>query len=250
MKRGVFVHAFIFIMMMTCMSCVKNESTTVDLESDKQYYPLSVGKYRDYVVDSILYRQGRFLDSVHTLIHEEILDKYRDTIGDVFTISRSIRKKAVDPWLRTATYTVRLHQNKIIYNVANLNFIPLTFPIRVPLQWDGLAMINTDQSFDVNGENMAIYQNWDIFKIKEAPKTEKIGSSNFNSVVTIIQTDVEDIVSRRYAVEKYAKGIGLVFKEMMVLDCNNTVNPCATNVPWDKRATKGFVLRQTITQFN
>lgn len=250
MKRCLFLYAYMISYLLTSLSCVKNESASVDQEADKQYYPLAVGKYREYVVDSILYRQGRFLDSVHTFIREEITDKYRDTIGDIYTMSRSIRKKSNDTWLPTATYTVRLNQNKVIFNQANLNFISLVFPILAPVNWDGLALIQTDQSFNVNGETMEIYQNWDPFKIKVAAKAEKIGPSNFTNVITVLQTDIEDILSRRYAVEKYARGVGLVYKEMIVLDCNNTVNPCASNVPWDKRATKGFILRQTITQFN
>jgi len=69
-------------------------------------------------------------------------------------------------------------------------------------------------------------------------------------VISILQTDEEDILAKRYSLEKYAKGVGLIYKELTVLDCNNTINQCSDNVPWGQRATKGFLLKQFITKYN
>ncbi|MEP7324248.1 MAG: hypothetical protein ABI761_20120 [Saprospiraceae bacterium] len=250
MKIQSFIYPSVLILFIFIGACVSNENENLDLGNDQAFFPLTIGKYREYQVDSILYRQGRFLDSVRSYVREEITGSYKDTIGTLFIILRSVRKKTTDPWLASASYTARVDPYRVVYNQDNLNFIPLVFPLKAGTNWDGLALIQTDQTFNVNGESIEIYQNWDPFKIEDEIKAEKIGALNFIEVVTVLQTDEDDILSKRYSIEKYAKGVGLVYKEMTVLDCNNTVNQCSTSVPWDKRATKGFILRQTITKNN
>ncbi|MBK7609483.1 MAG: hypothetical protein IPI18_20945 [Saprospiraceae bacterium] len=51
------LYLFVIIIL---ISCVKNVTEEVDIKSDKAYFPLQVGKYKEYTVDSILFRQGRF----------------------------------------------------------------------------------------------------------------------------------------------------------------------------------------------
>lgn len=250
MKIHLLICPSILILYILIGACVSNENENLDLDKDQAFFPLTIGKYREYQVDSLLYRQGRFLDSVRSYAREEITGSYKDTVGNLFIILRSVRKNPTDPWLPSASYTARVDPYRVVYNQANLNFIPLVFPLKAGTHWDGLALIQTDQTFNVNGESIEIYQNWSPFKIENEIKAEKAGSLNFNEVVTVLQSDEDDILSKRYSLEKYAKGVGLVYKEMTVLDCNNTVNQCSTSVPWSKRATKGFILRQTITKNN
>lgn len=116
----------------------------------------------------------------------------------------------------------------------------MVFPIVLRQQWDGLALVQTDQTYNVLGESIEIYQNWDPFLVEAVDESAKIGSFQFDQVISILQTDEEDILAKRYSLEKYAKGVGLIYKELTVLDCNNTINQCSDNVPWGQRATKGF----------
>lgn len=233
------------------ISCVKNETTQFDIESDKAYFPLQVGKFIEYEVDSILFRQGTFLDSVRVYAREEIVSQGRDSLGPVYTIFRSQRNKPTDSWLPTATYTARITDQKAIRNESNLFFIKLVFPLVTGTSWNGLAYIQTNQIFDVEGESIEVYSDWESFRIREPKGTYTHAALNFNDVITVLQTDEDNLISRRLAVEKYAKGVGLVYKEMTILDCNATVNDCSrTTLPWRSRATKGFIFRQQIIKYN
>jgi len=232
-------------------SCVKNETIKVDIESDKSYFPLQVGKYVEYEVDSVLFRQGRFLDSVRLFAREEVLSQSIDSLGPVYTILRSQRKKQTEAWLPTETYTARITGQKAIRNEANLFFIKLVFPLTVGASWNGLAYVQTDQIFNIEGESVAVYGDWESFRVREPAGSFTYGTLNFNEVITVLQTDEDNLISRRYALEKYAKGIGLVYKEMVILDCNATVNDCnKTSLPWRSRATKGFIFKQQIIKYN
>ncbi|MBK6390138.1 MAG: hypothetical protein IPG82_14415 [Saprospiraceae bacterium] len=241
------LYLFVIIIL---ISCVKNVTEEVDIESDKAYFPLQVGKYKEYTVDSILFRQGRFLDSVRTLVREEIVNITSDTVGDLYIILRSNRRLTTEPWSPAASYTARIADFKVIRNEGNVHFIPMVFPIVLRQQWDGLALVQTDQTYNVLGESIEIYQNWDPFLVEAVDESAKIGSFQFDQVISILQTDEEDILAKRYSLEKYAKGVGLIYKELTVLDCNNTINQCSDNVPWGQRATKGFLLKQFITKYN
>ncbi|MDZ4707849.1 MAG: hypothetical protein SH818_05550 [Saprospiraceae bacterium] len=249
MKFSLILALVLFLMI--APSCVKNESTQIDIESDKTYFPLQIGKFVEFEADSILFRQGMFLDSVRFFAREEIVSQSMDSLGIYYTILRSQRKKTTEAWLPTATYTARILGQKAIRNESNLFFIKLVFPLTIGSSWNGLAYVNTDQIFDVEGESIEVYQDWESFRIREPAGTFISGTLNFTEVITVLQTDEDNIISRRYAVEKYAKGVGLVYKEMIILDCNATVNDCSrTTLPWRSRATKGYIFRQQVTKYN
>jgi hypothetical protein len=241
---------FLYTLIIT-ISCVKNETTQIDIESDKNYFPLQVGKFMEYEADSILYRQGMFLDSSRFYVREEMVSQSVDSLGLYYTIVRSQRNNPADAWVPTETYTARIIGQSAIRNESNLFFIKLVFPLTVGSTWNGLAHIQTDQVFDVEGESVEVYQNWESFRIREPVGTYTQGTLNFTEVITVQQTDEDDIISKRYALEKYARGVGLVYKEMIILDCNATVNDCSrSSLPWKDRATKGFIFRQHITRYN
>ncbi len=242
-RIAIFAIVFIF-------SCVKNEREQVDVESDKAFFPLQVGKFLEYEVDSILFRQGKFLDSVHTFIREEIISQSRDSLGEIFFILRSNKKTLTQPWVPSASYSGRILEQKVIRNESNLHFIKLVFPILKNQTWNGLALIKKDQDFNVEGESIAIYEGWEFFKTQDGAHPEKIGLLNFNDVITVLQTDAEDILAKRYSIEKYTKGVGLVYRECHIFDCNDKVNTCTNTVPWTSRATKGFRLKQWIIRYN
>jgi hypothetical protein len=77
-------------------------------------------------------------------------------------------------------------------------------------------------------------------------QSENIGGDIlYPSVCTVNQVDLEDKITRRYAEEKYAKGIGLVYKKMIVL---NTQKFDSTE-PWELKAEEGFILEQVLLSF-
>ncbi len=246
----VWIAISIGFVLMVILGCIKNETEKADIESDLAYFPLQVGQYREYKVDSILYRQGKFLDSTSSFIREEITTKVTDTLGEEYIILRSIRKNDIDPWVPNASFTARIYYFKAVRNEGNVHLVCLVFPFIINQSWEGLSLINTDQVYDVQGESVQIYQGWEPFKIKENAKPEIISGLNYRDVVTVLQSDEEDILTKRYSLEKYAKGVGLVYKEMAIYDCNSQINTCSNGVPWNKRATKGYFMRQTLLKHN
>lgn len=241
----------IFSLSLMMASCVKNTTETLDLEIDKLYFPLQIGKYREYRVDSILYRQGKYLDSISTMMREEIISSGRDTSGDYFILLRSFRKMQSEPWTPVSSLTARIKDYKLIINNSNQATVSLVFPIEAGTSWDAMALIKGENVlFDVAGESVEIYNKWGQFKIKETPKSLQIGTFKFDLVTTVISSN-DDQIDKRSTIDQYAKGIGLVYRETEVYKCDSNVNSCFNiTLPWGQRATKGFKLRQTITAYN
>jgi hypothetical protein len=66
--------------------------------------------------------------------------------------------------------------------------------------------------------------------------------------------DETNAIERRLSRVKYAKHIGVVYRELWILDsqyCNQIPAPadCLTK-PWVEKAEKGYILRQVITGYN
>lgn len=243
--------AVLWIMILSIVGCVSNETEDADILSDQKYFPLQKGKFIEYQADSIVFRQGSLLDSVRFEAREEIIDEGQDSLGRYYTILRAHRPTATEPWVPYASYTARVYQNKALKNEANVHLIKLVFPLTPGISWNGLALIRPDQVFNVEGESVEIYRDWENFKVRDPAGSFTSANLVFDDVMTILQTDEENLVGKRYSLEKYAAGTGLVYKEMIILDCNNTINPCTSvNLPWSQRATKGFIFRQTIMRHN
>ena len=245
-KSGLILY---FALSIVFFSCVKNEIEKNGINRDEEYFPLKTGQVREYQVDSLLFRQGKLLDSTRSYVKEEIINVKKDTLGDVYIILKSYRKKTTDAWKPFASYTSRIYQGKAVRNEGNVHLISLVFPFVDQLTWNGLALLKESQEFNVAGESIHVFQGWEAFKIINLPKAEQIGTFNLKEVVTVLQSDEEDILNKRYSLEKYANGIGLVYKSMVILDCNSLINNCSSSVPWEKRTTKGFILKQTLLNY-
>ena len=75
-------------------------------------------------------------------------------------------------------------------------------------------------------------------------KAEKIGTKDYADVLTIqAQSDPKILTEKRYSLEKYAKGVGLVYREIRILDTQKL----DASTAWEKKAQKGFITKMTRT---
>jgi hypothetical protein len=67
-------------------------------------------------------------------------------------------------------------------------------------------------------------------------------------VVTVQNADSENLIELRLAHEKYARGVGLVYRELWILD-TQCIEDCI-GMTWEQKAEKGFILKQTLIDHN
>ena len=222
------------------------------------YFPLQIGKYVVFAVDSIVYDfasgGGILQDSSHTLVREEITDTLRDNTGQLlFQIERSERPDDSSPWVLSSITTAARTGSQAIRTENNFRFLKLIFPMDKRSEWDGNLWIDQEREIEIAGERMRPFTNWH-YEVDSIDIPSQIGAFAFDSVLVVTEADDNNVIERRFSRVKYAKHVGVVWREQLILDsqyCNQSPPPvdCSTK-PWAEKAEKGYILRQVVLEFN
>ena len=135
-------------------------------------------------------------------------------------------------WVIKDVWQVNVTPKDVQVVEENVRFIKLIFPVKQSSTWDGNV-------WNTNGE-------WDyIYSYVDAQ--ESINSNNFSKVLCVTQKSFPTLISREYYIEKYAKDVGLVYREI-----NDLKLPVATptNMPVSSIPQKsGIVYKSTIVNY-
>ncbi|MCC6724075.1 MAG: hypothetical protein IT258_06155, partial [Saprospiraceae bacterium] len=99
----------------------------------------------------------------------------------------------------------------------------------------------------VAGESIEMFKGWD-YRILQAGEAASFGALQFDETATVEESDSENLIELRRSMSTYAKGIGLVYRELWILDTQCLEN--CVGQSWEEKAEKGFILKQTITNYN
>jgi hypothetical protein len=228
------------------MSCTKETEPVDESTFGYDFFPVTKGKSWIYASDSIIYDNGGTkIDTFFSFIKEEMGDSFIDEAGNtVYKLNRYFRRNATDVWSRTNTWTTYTDRTRAIRTEENLKFVKLIFPLKKGLRWDGNVFLDEDIKIDIAGESIEAYKNWK-HKIEEV--NEKFSFKGTDVVaVKVNLVDDASIIDRRKVTEYYGKGIGLLKKEMIILDSDGS----RPNDPWEKKAQKGFIHTLTLIEVN
>lgn len=242
----------------TLFGCGKSETEDLDLDLGHDYFPLEVGREFVYQVDSIIFDEGprgTIIDSVRTYFREVIAGTLLDNAGNiVFRVERFVREKPDSPWEIQKVWTAFRTEQQAFRTEDNLRFISLIFPPREGKSWDGTAFIDEFTNVDVAGDPVQVFLGWQS-RLSAAGLPLTVGDFSFPETVTVDVADFETTIGIRRGYEQYARGVGLVFREWVVLDtqcracCGDTSSPLCASLPWEEKAEHGFILRQQLVSF-
>lgn len=216
----------------------------------EEYFPLEVGKFVEYEMDSTIYDpNGDSTVSVSkTLLREEVVDTLVDNNGQLlYKVERYERASDTLPWVIKKVLSVSIQANQAIRSEDNLRFIKMTFPLKKGNSWDGNIHVQENMTVTVAGEVMEMFKGWN-YKVTDLGEPVSVGSFQFDETLQIQEAENENLIELRRANAIYAKGIGLVYRELWILD-TQCIDNC-TGQPWEEKAEKGFILRQTILNHN
>ncbi|MBK8705391.1 MAG: hypothetical protein IPN33_18700 [Saprospiraceae bacterium] len=239
------------------MACQSREVEELSIDQGYDYQPLSVGRWWIYEVDSLVYDpapSGTLIDSVFFQLREEVADTFRDNNGALaYRIVRSERSNASAPWQVKSVYALTPGEQRLIRTDNNLNFIAMVFPVAAFTQWDGNAFIDDNLIIPIAGEPMALFKGWN-YRYTTVDEPLNLSDLYFPKVATLVLADNENLIERRYAQEQYARGVGLVYRELQLLDtqcnvcCNGNFASCES-LPWEDKGETGFILRQRLIAY-
>ncbi len=227
--------AFITVFLSSC-SDKTEEFITEPLIS---YMPLSPGKYIVYRVDSIVTTDfGIALEVRSRQVKHQVDAEITDNLGrKSYRILKYFRNAdGTDSWQADGTYMITPLEKQIEVIEDNLRFIKLHAPVRDGYSWKGNSYLNLNpySSFGYDFSLYAYLKDWDYY-YKGFESTFTYEGNNYADVYTIEQENfIENFPviipeapgSHFRGVEKYAKNIGLVYKEYKLLEYEpNTGNP-------------------------
>ena len=249
----------VFSIALILNACGKRETfdSTTDTSAQHDYFPLESGKYVVYQVDSIIFDfsgGGIVRDSSRTLVKEQIGDTLRDQTGQLlYTVERYERPDQSVPWSLKKIGTAGRTETQAFRTEDNLRFLKMVFPMDRRSEWDGNVWIDDSREIEIAGERIRPFSNW-YYEVDSIDVPAVVNGFAFDSTLLITEADDNNIIERRLSRVRYAKHVGLVWREQWILDsqyCNQVPPPvdCETR-PWELKAEKGYILRQTLIEHN
>ncbi|MES2568156.1 MAG: hypothetical protein V4565_14880 [Bacteroidota bacterium] len=219
-------------------ACKKKVEDAPDVGYD--YAPVILGKFIVYDVDSIVYDDNN-MDTIHYKyrIKEKQEENFTDNEGrDAVKLVRYIKKYNDSVSYDNIAWTLKdvwnLVKTSTTFEVVeeDVRFTKLIFPVKVDASWNGNA-------YNSNGE-------WE-FEYKYIDRAEKINGNVFDNVLFVEQKDdkSKNAIHRQYFIEKHAKNVGLVYREIKDLYSNKITVINSTATPVETRIEKGIIYKQT-----
>lgn len=240
-------------------ACGNREVEDIAIDHGYDYFPLEVGRSWIYQVDSITYDpalNGTAVDSIRTFVREVIVDTLTGNDGGLlFRAERYERLSDSLPWEIRKVFTLSRDEQRAFRTEDNLRFVKLVFPPQQGRRWEGNAFFNPFTQVTVKGERMEMFKSWDYRQLTDG-EALTLGGLLFEDAITVQNADSRDnVIELRVATEQYARGVGLVYRYLDILDtecrvcCAGDTGDACQSLSWEEKAEKGFSLRQQLISF-
>lgn len=205
-------YIIVLLVAITLFSCKKNSvnsnSNTLNYQYD--YFPTTIGHWVIYKVDSITYDDFYnpiLIDTSRYYVKEQISELFNDDEGrETYIVNRYRSEVYNGEYLLFDRHVINLLSSRAEKVEDNLRFIKLVFPSFNNQKWSGNNYINSTST------DLEFYANWE-YQYMELYSTKIIGEYVFDSVMTVLQRDDENLLEKNYFEEKYVRDIGLVYKK-------------------------------------
>ena len=231
MKHKLSIILLLLVATFTFVSCHKENEKPADIEfaADKQYFPLETNKSLIYKVTEItIDKPSDYYDTAIYFLRERTDIPFIDNEGD--TAYRIERYKSPtqnynwtisDVWeSKITTYTAEKVEE-------NQRFIKIKFPLAIGKYWNGNLKNDLDDKDCTITSLSATYNNESI---------------HLDSCLSITRDSSVTQISKQYDVEIYARGIGLVYKEITDINSQEVIY----GVPIENRIHRGTIYRQEL----
>ena len=128
----------------------------------------------------------------------------------------------------------------------------MVFPLRNDQSWDGHVAFDQFREIEVAGQPIQIFADWS-YRYLQIDGPASYGNQTYDEVALVEGADYENLLNRRLSLEAYARGFGLVYREIEVFEtqcqvcCSGDTGACL-DLPWTEKAEGGYILRQWLVQ--
>lgn len=223
---SVIAAVILFVSLVQLAGCdKKDDGFTSDAVTD--YMQLQPGKYILYRLDSMRFTNFGQKDTIISYQAKDIVEEaYTDGMNRpgwrIVRYLRDLNSTNDNDWRPLMTYNVVPTGNSIELSENNFRYIKLTTPVRNGRSWRGNGYLPNNPYQDLyefsNDEDI---QEWDYtYQDVHTPLT--FNNKTYDTTISVLQIadsanlpiQVNVPASKTYWIEKYAKGVGLIYKEV------------------------------------
>jgi hypothetical protein len=244
----------VLVVGMLVAGCNKKDDSFSSIALE-DYMKLETGKYIIYRYDSLEFTNYGQKDTIVSYQARDLVEgTATDNLGrNGWRIVRSIRainSTSDNEWKPFMTYFVIASRAQIEVSESSFRYIKLTSPVTDGRSWRGNGYLPDNPYQDLydfsNDEDM---QKWD-YTYQDVGASLTLNNKTYDSTITVLQIadstnlpiQVSVPASKSYWVEKYAKGIGLVYKEVELWEYQPPTNVAGYR--------HGFGVKMTIIDHN
>lgn len=240
MRKKSFIH---FLLLATIIAAAvsgcKNKTDDFALDYKYEYFPLDSGRYWIWEVDSVIFTPlgSGFVqrDTLKVYIKEVVESIYTDNAGRPTARIERYQSNTDDyVWFITDIWFANLTQRTGEKVEENLRFVKILFPPKQEQTWRGNQYIQVTETIEW-------MKDW-AYRVSALDVPKTLNGMAFDSTITILQHDNENLIQKTFATETYAKNVGLVYKEWLNLEKTRVTEP------WTN-PEKGFIQKMTIKEF-
>ncbi|MFI5221376.1 MAG: hypothetical protein ACHQK8_03545 [Bacteroidia bacterium] len=198
---------FIFISTLV-ISCKKNDSTNSNVDLTTDYFPVDVGHFWIYDVDSIILDNNSgstVIDSSHHFQYKEIITaNIMDDMGKpAQRLERYFRQNDSDTtWRNVNTWVIQRDNLRAQKIEENVRFVKLIFPLSLNLQWDGNMFNN------INSLNNRTPQ---MYSVNFFDRPFSVNGNSYGKTLKVIEYVDTNAIEEIVQYEIYSRGIGMIY---------------------------------------
>ncbi len=201
------------------VACKKSTETFVPNQAT-EYFPLAVGKYITYKLDSLVFINFGTSSVTRSFEVKYVVDaQLTDNVDTpAYRVVRYIRKTSANPWMADATFWAINTGKGIDFTENNLRYQKLKTPVRDYYTWKGNSYIDT---YSLNSD-VKYLGDWD-YSYDSVGVTSVVGAFTLENTLRVDQRD--EIIGNpndpnsysevNFSMEKYAAGIGMVYRKFL-----------------------------------
>jgi hypothetical protein len=183
------------VLLIAVFSCKQTDEPSLEIPGP-EYFPLETGSFITYNVDSISITQN--VETAYNFqLRMSVVDSFTNGEGNTsYVLQRHTRDDETKPWKPAGTWTAWKTIRQAVVAEGNTSFVKLQFPLSEGITWNGNALN------DLGGPDRCNDADCDRYQVTAV-----------EPMVVIEQDNAEDILTKDVRIEKYSKGLGLVYKE-------------------------------------
>jgi hypothetical protein len=216
----------ILLLIFFSLSSCSKKTEDLQLEDIAEYMPLTTGKTLTYRLDSTVFTNFGRNTEIHSYDEKHVIDaSFTDNLGrTAYRVYRFIRDTSgTKPWTPAGTYAITVTATTVEFSQDNLRTLRLAAPLRLDFAWKGNRHLPTEPYNGLFSFSNDDYMNeWEFvytrtgetFQVKNHTVSDVITIQHVDESINVPITSPTAYASINYSVDRFAKGIGLVYQEL------------------------------------